>query len=856
VAVHACTIIARNYLPLARVLGTSFRTHHPDGTMTVLVFDDVDGELDGADEPFEIVHIDDLGPDVPELYRMAAMYEVTEYATALKPWLLEMLLRRGAPAVLYIDPDIQVFDSLEEIAALAAAHDIVLTPHAVEPMPRDGKMTTETAILASGIYNLGFIGVGQGTLEEKPPGKPSFLSFWQERLVRECINDPQGMRFVDQRWMDFVPAVYEPCIMREKTYNVAYWNLDHRDLVWSGSRYEIDGEPLRFFHFSGFSPKARHLLSKHQGDRPRILLSERPDVRRICDEYADLLLANGYGTEASTDYAFNRMANGAPIDEYVRRVYRDAVLAADAGEDEYPPLPWTVEGAEALCAWMSAPPRVPGDPGRLSVYLATVFGMRVHELRATYFDPQAADHARFLKWAHDRADEGELIERFLEVPPTGAAGGVTEAEPPIQEWGPSDRLRPGYLVAGYLKAELGMGESARLLAASLEAGGLPYSTFAFDQTLSRQEHAFDGAGQGTRDFDVNVVCVNADQIPVFAAAVGPGFFAGRYTIGHWAWELEEFPAQWATSFDYVHEVWAMSEFTRRAIAAATDKPVRTFPLAIVEPRVAEGVGRADLGVPEEPFVFLFCFDMLSILERKNPLGLIEAYRRAFDPDGGTALVLKIINGERAIGDLELLRLAIGSRPDIVLLDGYLSSDEVSALMAVSDCYVSLHRSEGFGLTMAEAMALGKPVIATGYSGNMDFMDDTTAYLVPWTYGEVPTGCDPYPVGAKWADPDLDEAARLMRHVVADPEQAAARGAAARTSVLTAHSPARRAPFLRDTLNRIEQDRADAVLRHASSAPPPPGPTRKFVARLARSERLARYPRGIVRRLRDYAGSVP
>jgi len=851
-AVQACTIIARNYLPLARVLGSSFRLHHPDGVLSVLVFDDVDHEVVADDEPFEVVHLDDLGPDLPELLRMAAMYDVTEFATALKPWLLELLLRAGAPSVLYIDPDIQVFDSLEEIARLALEHDIVLTPHAVAPMPRDDKMTSETAILASGIYNLGFIGVGRGVLDDGPDGKPSFISFWKDRLYRECVNDPQGMRFVDQRWMDFVPAVYEPYIMREKTYNVAYWNLDHRDLVWNGDRYEIDGEPLRFFHFSGYSPTSPHLLSKHQIDAPRILLSERPHVRRICDGYAELLLANGFGAPGAGGYAFGRMANGVPIDEYVRRVYIDAVLTADEGEDEYPPIPWDEEGAEALCAWMGAPPRVDGDPGRLSVYLATVFGMRVNELRPAFFDPQFTDRERFLEWAAHEAAEGRLIARFVDEPgapePTGTSG------PAITEWGPSDRLRPGYLVAGYLRAELGVGEGARLLVDCMEVAGVPYSTFAFTQTQSRQEHAFADGGEGTRDFDVNIVCVNADQVPVFAQAVGPGFFAGRHTIGQWAWELEEFPDHWSPSFGFVDEIWAVSEFSRRAIAAATDTPVFAVPHAIVAPRVPDGMGRKELGVPVDPYLFLFCFDLMSILDRKNPLGLIEAYRRAFDPDGRTALVLKLINGDRAVADLERLRLAIEGRDDIVLLDGYLTGDEVSGLMSVADCYVSLHRSEGYGLTMAEAMALGKPVIATGYSGNLDFMDDATAYLVPWTYAEVPAGCEPYPVGAKWAEPDLDEAARLMRHVVDHPAEAEAKGEAARASVLANHGPERRAPFLRHRLDRIEQDRADSLLRAAAAAPTA-GPTRAFVARVLRSERVSRYPRRLVDVVRDFSGPV-
>jgi len=886
VTVQICTIIARNYLPFARVLATSFREHHPDGAVTVLVFDDVDHEVDASGEPFDVVRIDDLGEDVPELYRMAAMYDVTEFATALKPWLLEALLRRGAASVLYLDPDIQVFHPLDGIAALAAEHDIVLTPHVTSPMPRDGKMTCETAILSAGIYNLGFVAVGPGALGPGRDGKQPFLGFWKERLLRECLNEPEQMHFVDQRWVDFVPGIYDPVILREPVYNVAYWNLDHRDVQWTGGRYEVNGEPLQFFHFSGFNPTLPWLLSKHQGDRSRILLSERPTVRRLCDEYGDRLLASGYGTDAGRAYAFGHMANGVPLDRYARRVVVDAVLAADEGTDVYPPLPWDVAGADALCDWLRAPPRVPGDPGNLSVYLATVYGLNVHELRPRFFDPQGADRERFLAWAAEEAEAGNLAGRLVgPVGPavaggTAAAGGTAVAGgtvvvggtavaggtvvaggtaappgPSSREWAPPDQLRPGFLVAGYLRAELGVGEAARLLIECMEEAHLPYSTFVVTDTVSRQDHDHTSVGEGTRDFTTAVVYVNADQTPSFAATVGPGFFAGRHVVGGWAWELEEFPERWHGSFDLVDEVWAPSEFARAAIAAATDLPVFTYPHPIVVPEVTPGVDRAALGLPEDRFVFLFCFDLLSILERKNPLGLIEAFIRAFPEggDSGPVLVLKVINGERAIGNLERLRLAAIDRPDILVVDGYLSSGEVGALMDAADCYVSLHRSEGYGLTMGEAMALGKPVIATGYSGNLDFMTAETAYLVPWEYGAVPPGCDPYPAGAKWAEPDLEAAARIMRQVADDPAAARAVGQRARQWVLEHHGLESRAGFLRTRLREIEADRARERARvAAASQTPPPRPGERYVRRILQSERLMRYPRGVARRIRTFS----
>ncbi|HMD47205.1 MAG TPA: methyltransferase domain-containing protein [Acidimicrobiales bacterium] len=805
--VQACTIIARNYLPAARVLARSFVEHNPDGQMHVLVLDDPLGEIDAEQEPFEVLRLGDLAAEPGEMDKMAACYTVMELATAVKPWLLHTLLGR-TDAVLYLDPDIQVFHPLDHLSAMAREHGIVLTPHRTTPMPRDGKMPTETAILGSGIYNLGFVAVSHGA--------GPFLAFWMERLRRECVVDPSNMRFVDQRWVDFVPGIFECVIERDPACNVAYWNLDERDVRVAGTTYTVDGKPLKFFHFSGYSPKARHILSKHQlTENPRILLSERPAVRRICDQYGDLLSANGFGTDDTTPYGLDSMANGVRFDPIIRELYRDWLAEAEAGSRSSPPDPFTARGAAELLEVLNRAPDVPDDPGHLTLYQATLFGRRP-DIRAAIHDPQGADRQRFFDWLGQEATAGR-IDPHLARPPARPSGPIAAPG----GWAPPDRLSPGINLVGYLRAELGVGQGARLLADALATTGIPYATLVNTRTTSRQDHRFDDrASDRCGDYDVNIVCANADQLPLFAAEVGPGFFAGRHTIGQWAWELEDFPDDFAGAFGLVDEIWAVSEFTRAAIARRTDKPVFAVPHPITAPAVPPGVGRDDLGLPEDRTVFLFCFDALSVPDRKNPLGLVEAYTTAFPTDAGTTLVIKVINGDKRIPDMERLRLAIGERPDILLIDRYLDAARVAALMAAADCYVSLHRSEGFGLTMAEAMALGKPVVATAYSGNLDFMTADTAYLVDWSPGPVPAGCEPYRVGATWAEPDLDHAARLLRQVHEHPDEAAEVGRRAREAVGRHHSIGQRAAFIRQRFDAIQAERAALVVAGASSPPAP------------------------------------
>ena len=193
--------------------------------------------------------------------------------------------------------------------------------------------------------------------------------------------------------------------------------------------------------------------------------------------------------------------------------------------------------------------------------------------------------------------------------------------------------------------------------------------------------------------------------------------------------------------------------------------------------------RESLGLPPG-FLFLFTFDFFSFLERKNPLAVVESFRRAFDPGEGPLLLLKTINGDKCVSNLERVRAAAADRPDIRIIDGYFTAEQKNALIRLSDCYVSLHRAEGLGLTLAEAMALERPVIATGYSGNLEFMTPENSYLVDYDAGSVPPGCDPYPAGSRWANPRVDHAAALMRRVFENRPEALQKAARGRRDIET------------------------------------------------------------------------
>ena len=238
-----------------------------------------------------------------------------EIATALKPWLLEFLTNQNFDQIIYLDPDIVIYEPLTEVNQILTTSDIVLTPHNLQPIPRDSKLTSEYNILISGQYNLGFIGINKFAT--------SFLDFWKERLLHDCVVDIENQLFVDQRWVDFVPSYFNSFILKNKGYNVAYWNIHERPIRSTGTKYFIGDTPLVFFHFSGFEMDHPETLSKHSKSNPRVEVSAVPALGLIMQEYKILLNDFGYQHFKTFSYGYSTMANGKHIDIYMRRAARD-----------------------------------------------------------------------------------------------------------------------------------------------------------------------------------------------------------------------------------------------------------------------------------------------------------------------------------------------------------------------------------------------------------------------------------------------------------------------------------------------------------------------------------------------------
>ena len=748
------TVASRRMLASVRALGASVQ--HVGATLRVTFVDDPLGEVDDAGEPFERAM---LRPDRTARLLALAAPDDAALVRVLTPHVLREHLRLGDPIV-FVAPQSLVWDPL-----VGWAPGLGLVPRFL-----DGRTGPGGARRWSSGYREDLVSVS--------PGCDEFVGWWSERLVDDVLAERSS-----GGWLDAAAATFDHVDQRDPGTGVDASNAVERG--FGGDSLVSGRGALRTFHFPGFDPARPHLVAADEAGPPPVLLSEHKGLRALFADYGRRLLAAGHDVERQQLYTWDRLPSGLAVDSPTRLVYREVMVAARRDEGEDPPDPFDPAEYPRFVEFLNEPdPQVAGIYSR---YLWALYRTRPG-LTVSFPDPGGVDRGAYVDWLHRFGRSSESISAIIELPRHPARA--------MRERPPST---PGVNLAGYLRADLGLGEAARRIGDGLRSASVPVDEVAYGRTHSRQAAAPESASEfGTHD--INLVCVTADQFPVFHRDMGPPFFDGRYTIGYWWWEISAFPAAHLASLDLIDELWVGTEHVRSAIAGLTDKPVHVMPISLVPPQPSSR-DKASFGLADR-FTFLVAFDFFSVMERKNPLGALDAFRRAFGRGEGPVLVMKTINGEQRLDALEQLRCAVADEPDVVMLDGYLSAEDHAALIASCDCYVSLHRAEGLGLMLAEAMALGKPVIATAYSGNLDFMDESNSLLVPWAPQPIPVGLDVYPPGTTWADPDLDAAARSMRLVVGDSAAAARYGVQARAAIHERWTPVHCGARMRARLEEV------------------------------------------------------
>lgn len=307
-----CTIASANYLSRVQVLEKSLRRFHPEAELQILLCERPEVCSDISTKTGRKLYSPaDVGCE--DWLQMAFYYDITEYNTALKPFFMEQLLREGFEGVLYFDPDIEIYGSLDELLSLVTAHDVILTPHATKPVPSDGKNPSMDSYIRAGQFNLGFVGV-RGSDEVV-----DLLRWWQSVLLEKCIFETDHHFFVDQFWAAAFPSFIDNTyILRNPAYNMAYWNVFQRTLENVNGSWQTDSGTLKFFHFSGLHRKDLTKVSVHQD---RVTAPVGSPLYQLLDEYFARIKKQEWSRFDTCLYSFARYQGGEPITSEERRAF-------------------------------------------------------------------------------------------------------------------------------------------------------------------------------------------------------------------------------------------------------------------------------------------------------------------------------------------------------------------------------------------------------------------------------------------------------------------------------------------------------------------------------------------------------
>jgi glycosyltransferase involved in cell wall biosynthesis len=731
-----------------RVLERSLRLAHPDAVIRALWCDS---------------RLRTLPPDhaqLPQLRRFGGLRWADlvlalgerNAGWAAVPWLVDGF-SKGEP-IIVMDDSFLVCDSIEQLVESAES----------APVGR-AQFVDPTSGTAWG-------GILPG-LVVLPAERGAYLRWWQDRSLEtvfdQSVATPTWCSPYDGQILICDPAFR----LTSKTASTIPMMISDSRIVMADQR------PLALADFEGFDPRYPWWFATF-GAEPSMMVSDSAALGMLCHDQANRLMGEGW-TSAEDDFAPDEVNLGGGIrsNAALRRWYK-GLLAQKPGPLPANPL---VAGEVSDFFGLLAAPSASNDCG-ISTHAEIILEDRP-DLQSAFPAVRGSNAAAFNRWMWTSG----LSEGTAAITTLPASSGVLSRARSIGENRPF-----GVNLVGYLDAEMGLGETGRQLKTALEEEGIPVQTVSYDSTTGIRGGPNFAVSEHPYFF--NILVLSPDQIPRLTADLGADFLDGHYNIGQLYWESDAITAdhdRWVQSLD---EVWTATTYMQQTFEQFHNVPVSRIPSPLVfDVPPSSAAERTRLGF-DERFTFLFSFDFMSEPDRKNPIGLVDAYSLAFGPNDGTRLILKSINGKKQKWQREKVLDAIRARPDIELWDRFVSSSDRLALLSAADCYVSLHRCEGLGLTMAEAMAAGTPVIATDYSGNVDFMDESSAMLVPASVIKVGPGHF-YPADGHWADPNLEIAVDFMRAVRSNNPSSARPAGAVRSAL---------APFGYAEVGKIAGDR--------------------------------------------------
>ncbi|MDQ2650833.1 MAG: glycosyltransferase [Actinomycetota bacterium] len=786
----ACIVTDGRLLTPAVVTARSFVEQHPTARAVILLTTTAASDDIVDDDRIELWPVDRVAEAAVGWRRLVTALEPEALRLALRPRVIRQVLAQAETVVL-LDPGALVVGDLTPLVP-APADEAGCT---VIPYRRRPPQPPETALDAATWAQLPLFNAGLALFDRR---STELLDWWAVRT----FEDPSPLAGPDgwtDRWFDVGVVTFGARVDRTPEVGVGSWNVDERFAPDAAGQLRPD-RPTRLLFLGSFDPERPWRLTPYDETEPRRSLVDLPELARHCDDYAGRLAA----TQVEGPAPLTPWQGMRALASVLRTVFHQDSVRPPG---QPPATPFDPDGGDGFRDWLVSTADTPGE----LPLVAFAAWCADPELPERFPDPQDPDQRRaFLHWL---GSEGR--ERFPDVAVDWPAVATTALERPSRRVAVQT---DGVDLVGYLDGEFGLGEAGRRLSAALHAAEVPVATIVHRAA----EHQVRSSYRADDVFrhDVAIISTNGPQTPT-VHAMARDELRGRHLIGYWHWEvLHALTQDHLPALDLVDEVWCPSKFIAGIFEPRAPGRVRAMPYPLALPADPPTRSRSDVGFGDEP-TFLFVFDYLSSAARKNPIGLIEAFTAAFADGEGPRLWLKSINGRHPAvrDDVERVRWAARGRSDITIVDGVVDADHVRSMIAHCDCYVSLHRAEGVGSTISDAMNLARPVIATAWSGNVEFMSPDTAYLVS-TRGFSRVGeqaYQAYPPEGFWAEPDLDHAAMLMRKVYEDPAAARAKGEAAARDLRLRFSPEATGTRMRQRLEEIRDARSPARDRGSRSS---------------------------------------
>lgn len=843
------TIVPANGLHFARVLMADVRRHHPEATRVCVLLARDPSPDDSLQQDFAILPVETLA--LPERETVLFSHDIPEIFTTLQPWIFQTLFARGHDRVIFLGSQIRIYRPLQDLCRrLEATADVVLIPHFITPLGGDRQQGV------SGDPLLGTL--SSDCIAMRQTGETTgFLRAWcAER--RETRSLAAGLEAdLPSRWLDRLPSVCERVsFLRHPGYHVAPWNVAERQLQKQGGATILAlGEELVVFNFGPYDPA--HPEQRTPWQAGEVFEAMVRDLRR--DDAADLR-RQGSAWYASRPYDFGLYEDGGVVTAAERRRFRlDSSLQSacrqqpfshpdrlriggEGAADGRSPASTFAELSEIWqlqSLWeqlLDRPPRAeeirswrPWFRQRWKTALLPIMvgasrearrspGWAVRLVQAIARWPMASGPLRSCR-DHFIALALRGMRWGTRLSPRSAARSAQRGSNTVQPFHPRpihkdgdaasavDRrgevIRP-INILGYFSRELGIGEAARSLERSCREAGIAVNRMDLEALIAASPGSCVGSSGGQDEHrPIDVLYLNADTTIAAGRALRASGHHSGYRIGFWHWEQSVLPARFHASFVEVDEIWVPSRFVLEAIAPVAPVPVITIPHAVAF-TPTPGVRRANFGLPDDKCLVLVMYDFHSVQGRKNPMAAITAFRAAKAQDSRLGLVIKTNNAHHHPRERQELEDSLGDLEDVTIMDTTLTRQQTWDLEMCCDILLSLHRSEGFGLILAEMMFLGKVVVATGWSGNMDFMQADNSVPVPYSLEPLARPIGPYEAGIPWAEPDLDHAAAALRRIVDDRDLAASLGGRARDTITAMLHPQVVGARVRERLSTIQR----------------------------------------------------